>query len=113
MPPRFSPLLAFPAVLAGPLPSESMPAPLKTGRVERLVGTLKEKLDQLAVDSLDALNDALGPFRIFYNHITQGGSSRSRRQCQAAAATARQSSGVSAAPARGRMSASSFAMWLP
>ena len=29
----------------------------------------KEKLDQLAVDSFEALNAALGEFRFFYNHV--------------------------------------------
>ena len=39
------------------------------GRVERFFGTLKQKLDRLAVDSLEALNGALGEFRFFYNNI--------------------------------------------
>ena len=43
--------------------------PWQNGRVERFFGTLKEKLDQLAVVSFDALNSALGEFRFFYNHV--------------------------------------------
>jgi len=42
---------------------------LQNGRVERFFGTLKDKLDRLAVDSLQALNQALGEFRFFYNHV--------------------------------------------
>jgi len=30
---------------------------------------LKQKLDQLAVDSFEALQSALGEFRFFYNHV--------------------------------------------
>jgi transposase InsO family protein len=44
-------------------------APWQNGRIERLFATLKEKLDQLAVDSFEALNGALGEFRFFYNHV--------------------------------------------
>ena len=43
--------------------------PWQNGRMERFFGTLKEKLDQLGVDSLDALNQALAEFRFFHNHI--------------------------------------------
>ena len=43
--------------------------PCQNGRVERFFGTLKEKLDRLAVESLDALNGAFGEFRFFYNHV--------------------------------------------
>ena len=43
--------------------------PWQNGRVERFFGTLKQKLDSLAVDSLDALNSALTEFRFFYNHV--------------------------------------------
>jgi len=43
--------------------------PWQNGRVERFFGTLKEKLDRLAVESLDALNQALVEFRFFYNHV--------------------------------------------
>lgn len=43
--------------------------PWQNGRVERFFGTLKEKLDQLAVDSFDALNRALGESRFFYHHV--------------------------------------------
>lgn len=43
--------------------------PWQNGRIERLFGTLKGRLDQVAVDSLEALNRALGEFRFFYNHV--------------------------------------------
>jgi len=43
--------------------------PWQNGRVERFFGTLKGKLDQLAVESLPALNAALEEFRFFYNHV--------------------------------------------
>ena len=43
--------------------------PWQNGRVERIFGTLKTSLDQLAVASFDALNGALGEFRFFYNHV--------------------------------------------
>jgi putative transposase len=43
--------------------------PWQNGRIERFFGTLKDKLDRLAVDSLEALNEALGEFRFFYNHV--------------------------------------------
>jgi transposase InsO family protein len=43
--------------------------PWQNGRVERFFGTLKGKLDQLAVESLTGLNAALGEFRLFYNHV--------------------------------------------
>jgi transposase InsO family protein len=43
--------------------------PWQNGRAERFFGTLKEKLDQLVIDSREALNIALGEFRFFYNHV--------------------------------------------
>jgi len=43
--------------------------PWQNGRVERFFGTLKAKLDRLAVDSFDSLNGALTEFRFFYNHV--------------------------------------------
>lgn len=43
--------------------------PWQNGRIERFFGTLKGKLDQLAVASLSDLNGALGQFRLWYNHI--------------------------------------------
>lgn len=43
--------------------------PWQNGRVERFFGTLKQNLDRLAVDSLEALNHALIEFRFFYNHV--------------------------------------------
>lgn len=39
--------------------------PWQNGRIERFFGTLKEKLDQLTVESFEALNLALGEFRFF------------------------------------------------
>ena len=43
--------------------------PWQNGRIERLFGTLKAKLDCLEVVSLDALNAALVEFRFWYNHV--------------------------------------------
>jgi len=43
--------------------------PWQNGRVERFFGTLKAKLDRLAVDSFDSLNGVLAEFRFFYNHV--------------------------------------------
>jgi transposase InsO family protein len=43
--------------------------PWQNGRVERFFGTLKAKLDRLAVESFAALNQALGEFRFFYNQV--------------------------------------------
>jgi len=43
--------------------------PWQNGRIERFFGTLKEKLDQLAVGSFEGLNQALTEFRFFYNHV--------------------------------------------
>ncbi len=43
--------------------------PWQNGRVERFFGTLKEKLDRLAVDSLAALNSALLEFLFFYHYV--------------------------------------------
>ncbi len=43
--------------------------PRQNGRIERLFGTLNDKLDQLAVDSLETLNAALCEFHFFYNHV--------------------------------------------
>ena len=43
--------------------------PWQNGRVERFFGTLKGKLDRLAVDSFEALHGALYEFRFFYNHV--------------------------------------------
>jgi len=43
--------------------------PWQNGRVERFFGTLKERLDRLAADSILGLNQALGEFRFFYNHV--------------------------------------------
>jgi len=43
--------------------------PWQNGRVERLFGTLKERLDRLAVESLQGLTLAFGEFRFFYNQV--------------------------------------------
>jgi len=43
--------------------------PWQNGRMERFFGTLKEKLDRLAVKSLEALDQALVEFRFFYKHV--------------------------------------------
>lgn len=43
--------------------------PWQNGRVERLFGTLKGKLDQWEVDDREQLNRALGEFRFWYNHV--------------------------------------------
>ena len=39
------------------------------GRIERLFGTLKQKLDQLQVDSRDVLVRLVDEFRCWYNHV--------------------------------------------
>ncbi len=43
--------------------------PWMNGRVERFFGTLKSKLDNWEVDSLEQLNGALGQFGFWYNHV--------------------------------------------
>lgn len=43
--------------------------PWQNGRIERLFGTLKMKLNCLGVASFEVLNTALGEFRFFYNHV--------------------------------------------
>lgn len=43
--------------------------PWQNGRIERLFGTLKAKLNLLEVVSFDALNGALDEFRFWYNHV--------------------------------------------
>lgn len=43
--------------------------PWMNGRIERLFGTLKEKLNQWDVNSLVQLNDSLVQFRFWYNHV--------------------------------------------
>jgi transposase InsO family protein len=43
--------------------------PWQNGRIERLFGTLKQKLDQWEVAGFEALNDSLAAFRFFYNHV--------------------------------------------
>jgi transposase InsO family protein len=43
--------------------------PWQNGRVERFFGTLKRKLDRLAVHAIGDLNRVLVEFRFFYNHV--------------------------------------------
>ena len=43
--------------------------PWQNGRIERLFGTLKEKLDQWIVTGIEQLNADLVTFRYWYNHI--------------------------------------------
>jgi transposase InsO family protein len=43
--------------------------PWQNGRVERFFRTLKEQLDRLGVQSVAALNTALGEFRFYYNYV--------------------------------------------
>ena len=43
--------------------------PWQNGRIERLFGTLKERLKQWEVAGFEALNVSLGEFRFFYNHV--------------------------------------------
>jgi transposase InsO family protein len=43
--------------------------PWQNGRIERFFGTLKEKLNQWEVESIEQLNLALGQFRFWYNHV--------------------------------------------
>ncbi|OGT13002.1 MAG: hypothetical protein A3J49_02740 [Gallionellales bacterium RIFCSPHIGHO2_02_FULL_57_16] len=43
--------------------------PWQNGRIERLFGTLKEKLDQWQVPNFAQLNRDLNTFRYWYNHI--------------------------------------------
>jgi len=44
-------------------------SPWQNGRIERFFGTLKAKLDRLIVNDRDALNEALGIFRFWYNEM--------------------------------------------
>jgi len=43
--------------------------PWENGRIERLFGTLKEKLDQLVICDLMGLQQALGEFQFWYNGV--------------------------------------------
>ncbi|MBI3352219.1 MAG: transposase family protein [Nitrospirae bacterium] len=43
--------------------------PWQNGRIERFFLSLKEKLNQIEVDSFETLNDALVQFRFWYNHV--------------------------------------------
>ncbi len=43
--------------------------PWQNGRIERFFGTLKQKLDQWSVDSVEELGNALVYFIFFYNHV--------------------------------------------
>lgn len=56
--------------LAGIRQQRSDPGcPWQNGRIERLFGTLKQKLNQWEVAGFEALNRSLGEFRFFYNHV--------------------------------------------
>ena len=56
--------------LAGIRQQKSDPGcPWHNGRIERLFGTLKQKLNQWEVAGFESLNVSLGEFRFFYNHI--------------------------------------------
>lgn len=43
--------------------------PWMNGRIERLFGTLKEKLDRIEIDSREALAQLLCEFRFWYNAV--------------------------------------------
>lgn len=43
--------------------------PWQNGRIERFFGTLKEKLNQIEIDTAEGLNQALKQFRFWYNHV--------------------------------------------
>lgn len=43
--------------------------PWQNGRIERLFGTLKDKLDQWIVTGIEQLNTDLGIFQQWYNHV--------------------------------------------
>jgi len=43
--------------------------PWQNGRIERLFGTLKEKLDQLEISTSAGLSKLSGEFRFWYNHV--------------------------------------------
>jgi len=43
--------------------------PWQNGRIERLFGTLKQRLDLISVDSADVLNELLRDFRVWYNFV--------------------------------------------
>lgn len=57
--------------------------PWQNGRIERCFGTLKERLDRLAVASFDALSMALTEFRFFYNHVRPHQNLQGRTPAQA------------------------------
>ena len=60
----------FMLALAGVRHQRSDPGcPWQNGRIERLFGTLKQKLDQWEVAGFEALSVSLGQFRIWYNHV--------------------------------------------
>lgn len=60
----------FVLLLAGIRQQRSDPGcPWQNGRIERLFGTLKRKLDQWEVSSFAVLNHSLDEFRFFYNHV--------------------------------------------
>jgi transposase InsO family protein len=57
-------------VLAGIRQQRSeLHCPWQNGRIERLFGTLKQKLNQWEVAGFEALNVSLGEFQLWYNHV--------------------------------------------
>ena len=57
-------------LLAGIKQQFSVPGcPWMNGRIERLFGTLKQKLDRIEIDTRDALVHLLGDFSIWYNAV--------------------------------------------
>lgn len=60
----------FVLALAGIRHQRSDPGcPWQNGRIERLFGTLKRKLDQWEVVGFEALQGSLGEFQFWYNHV--------------------------------------------
>jgi transposase InsO family protein len=63
-------LFRFGVALLGIRQQFSQPGmPWQNGRIERLFGTLKEKLDDVAVEGITELNALLGDFRFWYNAV--------------------------------------------
>lgn len=57
--------------------------PWQNGRIERLFGTLKQKLDQWEVASFNALNLSLAEFRFFYDVVRPHQNLEGRRPAEA------------------------------
>jgi transposase InsO family protein len=63
-------LFRFALALLGICHQRTEPAhPWQNGRIERIFGTLKAKLDRWQVDSREQLQAALQQFRFWYNHV--------------------------------------------